>query len=92
MKKEFQKQSKIRSSLCKAQITLNEDRYDEALAILSRVTLDEINEVSEEELYAIGKLLICLKDIAQQKKEAIVAELKTVYASKRYLNSSCTVT
>lgn len=84
-KEQLQKQSKIRSLLCKAQLALNEDRYDDALTILNEITLDEMKELGQEELLAIGRLLSYLKDMAEQKKEAILNQLKTVQARRGYL-------
>jgi len=57
-------QSKIRRLLILAEIALNENRYEEAVSILSGISPDEMATLSAEELQAIGRLLNYLKDLA----------------------------
>jgi outer membrane PBP1 activator LpoA protein len=79
-------QSKIRGLLIQAEIALNENRYEEAVSILSGISPDEMATLSEEELQAIGRLLNYLKDLAEQKKDYLVEQLKIIQASKDYLS------
>jgi len=79
-------QSKIRGLLIQAEIALNENRYEEAVSILSGISPDEMATLSEEELQAIGRLLNYLKDLAEQKKDYLIKQLKTIQASKDYLS------
>jgi len=79
-------QSKIRGLLIQAEIALNENRYEEAISILSGISPDEMATLSEEELQAIGRLLNYLKDLAEQKKDYLIKQLKTIQASKDYLS------
>jgi len=79
-------QSKIRGLLIQAEIALNENRYEEAISILSGISPDEMATLSEEELQAIGRLLNYLKDLAEQKKDYLVEQLKIIQASKDYLS------
>lgn len=83
--KQLLKQSKIRDLLIQAELALKEDRYEEALVIINDITFNEMKDLSMEELSAIGRLLICLKEIAEGKRNNIVNQLKTVQASKGYI-------
>ncbi|HHW21214.1 hypothetical protein [Thermodesulfovibrio thiophilus] len=83
--KQLLKQSKIRDLLIQAELVLKEDRYEEALVIINDITFNEMKDLSMEELSAIGRLLICLKEIAEGKRNNIVDQLKTVQASKGYI-------
>jgi len=66
--KQSLKQSKIRDLLIQAELALKEDRYEEALVIINDITFNEMKDLSMEELSAIGRLLICLKEIAEGKE------------------------
>jgi outer membrane PBP1 activator LpoA protein len=79
-------QSKIRRLLILAEIALNENRYEEAVSILSGISPDEMATLSAEELQAIGRLLNYLKDLAEKKKDYLVEQLKIIQASKDYLS------
>ena len=79
-------QSKIRRLLILAEIALNENRYEEAVSILSGISPDEMATLSAEELQAIGRLLNYLKDLAEQKKDYLIEQLKIMQASKDYLS------
>jgi|YNPBryantNP2012_1023418.scaffolds.fasta_scaffold03723_5 hypothetical protein len=79
-------QSKIRRLLILAEIALNENRYEEAVSILSGISPDEMATLSAEELQAIGRLLNYLKDLAEQKKDYLIEQLKIIQASKDYLS------
>ncbi|GAQ95255.1 hypothetical protein TAGGR_2144 [Thermodesulfovibrio aggregans] len=78
-------QSKIRVILNKAQFALKEDRYDEALQALSEIEIEDMRKLHYEELHAIGKLIIYLKELAEEKKLGIVEKLRMIQASKEYL-------
>lgn len=79
-------QSKIRRLLIQAEIALKENRYEEALSMLSGISLDEMATLSVEELQAVGRLLNYLKELAEQKKDSLTEQLKTIQASKEYLS------
>jgi len=79
-------QSKIRRLLILAEIALNENRYEEAVSILSGISPDEMATLSAEELQSIGRLLNYLKNLAEQKKDYLVEQLKIIQASKDYLS------
>jgi len=79
-------QSKIRRLLILAEIALNENRYEEAVSILSGISPDEMATLSEEELQAIGRLLNYLKNLAEKKKDYLIEQLKIIQASKDYLS------
>lgn len=78
-------QSKIRVILNKAQFALKEDRYDEALQALSEIEIEDMRKIPYEELHAIGKLIIYLKELAEEKKLGIVEKLRMIQVSKEYL-------
>jgi len=79
-------QSKIRGLLIQAEIALQENRYEEAISMLSGISPDEMSTLSAEELQAIGRLLNYLKELAEQKKDYLIKQLKTIQASKDYLS------
>ncbi len=81
----LQQQSEIRSILIQAEFALKENRYEEAVAMLSNINMEEMARLSMDELQAIGKLLNYLKEIAQQKKDELIEQLKTVQACKKYI-------
>lgn len=85
LKEELSEQSKIRELIIQAELALKENHFEQALTILKRINLDEMKKLSQEELQAIGNLLTCLRDIAEEKKSSIVAQLNTINASKKYL-------
>ncbi len=78
-------QSKIRSLLIQAEIALKQDRFEEAIAMLNGINLDEMSLLSFEELQAIGRLLNYLNILASEKKEQLSDQLKTIQASKQYI-------
>jgi len=79
-------QSKIRGLLIQAEIALQENRYEEAISMLSGISPDEMSTLSAEELQAIGRFLNYLKELAEQKKDYLIKQLKTIQASKDYLS------
>jgi hypothetical protein len=85
-KKEFsQEQSNIRNILIQAELALKENRFDEALATLSRIEMNELANLPIEELYAIGNLINYIKNLAEEKKDDLVSQMKIIQASKEYL-------
>lgn len=85
-KKEFsQEQSNIRNILIQAELALKENRFDEALATLSRIEMNELANLPIEELYAIGSLINYIKNLAEEKKDDLVSQMKIIQASKEYL-------
>jgi hypothetical protein len=85
-KKEFsQEQSNIRNILIQAELALKENRFDEALATLSRIEMNELANLPIEELYAIGNLINYIKNLAEEKKDDLVSQMKIIQASKGYL-------
>jgi len=84
-KEPLQEQSKIRSILIHAELALKENRFDEALAILSGIEMDELSTLPAEELYAIGNLINYIKNLAEEKKDDLVSQIKIIQASKEYL-------
>lgn len=79
-------QSKIRELLIKAQIALQEERYEEALSAVMGINTEEMANLSSEELLAVGNLLNHLKEISEEKKRNLVDELKKIQAGKEYLS------
>lgn len=79
-------QSKIRELLIKAQIALQEERYEEALSAVMGINTEEMANLSFEELLAVGNLLNHLKEISEEKKRNLVDELKKIQAGKEYLS------
>jgi len=65
---------------------LQENRYEEAISMLSGISPDEMSTLSAEELQAIGRFLNYLKELAEQKKDYLIKQLKTIQASKDYLS------
>ncbi|MCS7214661.1 MAG: hypothetical protein RMI30_02370 [Thermodesulfovibrio sp.] len=84
-KEPLQEQSKIRTLLIRAELALKEDRFDEALAVLSGINIEEMATLQFDELQAIGALLNYLRDLAEEKKNSIVEKLQIVQISKNYL-------
>lgn len=81
----LQEQSKIRSILIQAEIALKENRFEEALALITGINVEEIRGLNIEEMQAIGSLLGYLRDLADEKKLNLAEELKVVQAGKNYL-------
>ncbi|MCX7987985.1 MAG: hypothetical protein N2647_00890 [Thermodesulfovibrio sp.] len=84
-KEHSQEQSKTRSLLVQAELALKEDRFEEAIAMLSGIKVEEFATLTMEELHAIGNLINYIKSLAEKKKEALVNQLKVIQASKEYL-------
>lgn len=84
-KEPLQEQSKIRSILIQAELVLKENKFDEALAMLSRIEMNELATLPIDELYAIGNLINYIKNLAEEKKDDLVSQMKIIQASKKYL-------
>ncbi len=84
-KEPLQVQSKVRSLLIQIEIALKEERFEEALALLSGINPEEFNSLSIEELQAVGNLINYIKAIAEEKKAYLADKIKTIQASKEYL-------
>lgn len=84
-KEPLQVQSKIRSLLIQAEIALKESKFEEALAVLSNINVEEMATLSFDELNAIGNLVNYIKGLAEEKKSELVNQLKIIQASKEYL-------
>lgn len=80
----MQEQSKVRSLLIQAEIALKEDRFEEALAILSGIKTEDFATLQQEELYAIGNLVTYIKGLAEEKKSSLLNRMKVIQASKEY--------
>lgn len=84
-KEHSQEQSKTRNLLVLAELALKDNRFDEALAMLSGIKTEEFANLTLEELHAIGNLINYIKNLADEKKEFLLNQLKVVQASKEYL-------
>lgn len=84
-KEHSQEQSKIRNLLVLAELALKDNRFDEAIAMLSGIKTEEFATLTLEELHAIGNLINYIKNLADEKKEFLSNQLKVVQASKEYL-------
>lgn len=84
-KEPLQERSKVRSLLIQAEIALKENRFEEALAVISSISTDEIKELGIEEMQAIGSLLGYLRDLAEEKKLNLAEQLRIIQAGKNYL-------
>ncbi len=85
-KKELlQEQSKVRSLLIQIEIALKEDRFEEALALLSGIKPEEFNSLSMEELQAVGNLINYIQALAEEKKAHLSEKIKIVQTGKEYL-------
>lgn len=84
-KEHSQEQSKTRSLLVQAELALKEDRFEEAIAMLSGIKEEEFATLTMEELHAIVNLINYIKSLAEKKREALVNQLKVIQASKEYL-------
>lgn len=87
MKKEesLQEPSNIRSLLIKAQIALNENRFEEALDLISNIKTEELATLTLKELQAIANLVNYIQTTAEEKKSFLLNQLKVIQASKEYL-------
>ncbi|MDI6865176.1 hypothetical protein [Thermodesulfovibrio yellowstonii] len=81
----LQEQSKIRSLLIQAELALKENRFEEALAMLSGISVEEMSTLNLEELQAIGALLNYLRELAEEKKNNLAEQLKVIQVGKNYL-------
>ncbi|GLI53105.1 hypothetical protein TISLANDTSLP1_07980 [Thermodesulfovibrio yellowstonii] len=81
----MQEQSKIRSLLIQAELALKENRFEEALAMLSGISVEEMSTLNLEELQAIGALLNYLRELAEEKKNNLAEQLKVIQVGKNYL-------
>lgn len=77
--------SEIRTLLMQTEIALNENRYEEVLAILNKINPDEMATLSVEELQAVGNLIKYISGIAEEKKSMLISQLKAIQAGKNYL-------
>ncbi|MCS7163649.1 MAG: hypothetical protein NZ845_01435 [Thermodesulfovibrio sp.] len=68
-----------------AELALSENRFEEALAMLSEIDVKEMANLNLEELQAIGSLLNYLRVLAEEKKSHVTEQLKIIQASKKYL-------
>ncbi|MEJ5227554.1 hypothetical protein [Thermodesulfovibrio sp.] len=84
-KEPLQERSKVRSLLIQAEIALKENRFEEALAVISSISTDEIKELGIEEMQAIGSLLGYLRDLAEEKKLNLAEQLRIIQAGKNYV-------
>lgn len=84
-KEPLQEQSKVRSLLIQAELALKENRFEEALAMLSGISVQEMSTLNLEELQAIGSLLNYLKELAEEKKNNLAEQLKVIQVGKNYL-------
>ena len=87
MKKEesLQEPSNIRSLLIKAQIALNENRFEEALDLILNIKTEELATLILKELQAIANLVNYIQTTAEEKKSFLLNQLKVIQASKEYL-------
>ncbi|MGB9891783.1 MULTISPECIES: hypothetical protein [Thermodesulfovibrio] len=81
----LQEQSKIRSLLIQAELALKENRFEEALAMLSGISVEDMSTLNLEELQAIGALLNYLRELAEEKKNNLAEQLKVIQVGKNYL-------
>ncbi len=84
-KEPMQERSKVRSLLIQAELALKEDRFEEAIAMLSGIKTEEFATLTLEELHAIGNLINYIKSLAEEKKASLVNQMKIIQASKEYL-------
>ncbi len=84
-KEPLQEQSKVRSLLIQIEIALKEDRFEEALALLSGIKPEEFNSLSMEELQAVGNLINYIQALAEEKKAHLSEKIKIVQTGKEYL-------
>ncbi len=84
-KEPLQEQSKVRSLLIQIEIALKEDRFEEALALLSGIKPEEFNSLSKEELQAVGNLINYIQALAEEKKAHLSEKIKIVQTGKEYL-------
>lgn len=84
-KEPMQERSKVRSLLIQAELALKEDRFEEAIAMLSGIKTEEFATLTLEELHAIGNLINYIKSLAEEKKASLVDQMKVIQASKEYL-------
>jgi outer membrane PBP1 activator LpoA protein len=81
----LQEPSNIRSLLIKAQIALNENRFEEALDLISNIKTEELATLTLKELQAIANLVNYIQTTAEEKKSFLLNQLKVIQASKEYL-------
>lgn len=84
-KEPMQERSKVRSLLIQAELALKEDRFEEAIAMLSGIKTEEFATLTLEELHTIGNLINYIKSLAEEKKASLVNQMKVIQASKEYL-------
>lgn len=84
-KKPLQEQSKIRGLLIQIEIALKENKFEEALAMLGSINVNEMATLNIEELQAIGNLLNYIKNLAEEKKSDLIQQMKVIQTSKEYL-------
>lgn len=84
-RKPLQEHSKIRGLLIKIELALKENKYEDALAMLSSISINELATLSIEELQAVGNLLSYIKNLAEEKKSDLVYQMKVIQTSKEYL-------
>lgn len=84
-KKPLQEQSKVRGLLIQIEIALKENRFDEALAMLGSLNVEEMTTLEIEELQAVGNLLNYIKTLAEEKKSDLLQQMKIIQTSKEYL-------
>ncbi len=84
-KEHSQEQSKIRNLLVLTELALKEDRFDEAIAMLSWIKTEEFATLTLEELHAIGNLINYIKSLAEEKKASLVNQMRVIQASKEYV-------
>ncbi|WP_353683269.1 hypothetical protein V4D30_05170 [Thermodesulfovibrio sp. 3907-1M] len=85
-KNSVQQPSKVRNLLIKAQIALEENRYEEALSIVKEINAEDMKTLPFEELQAIDRVLAYLNELSEEKRRNLADELKKIQAGKEYLS------
>lgn len=77
--------SKFRRLLIQIEIALKENRFDEALNMLGSLDVEEMGNLTPEELHAVGNLLNYIKSLAEEKKSDLIEQMKIIQTSREYL-------
>lgn len=84
-KKPLQEQSKVRGLLIQIELALKEDKFEEALAMLFSIDVEEMATLKLEEIQAVGNLLTYIKTLAEEKKSNLLQQMKVIQTGKEYL-------
>lgn len=85
MEKDKRQYHDLRKLLIHIQIALNENRFEDALKLLTQIEIDNFSSISVQELHILGRLIDHIKEIAEQKRSSLVEEIKRISVAKSYL-------